>query len=156
MSQLESQNASTFIYVTYIRTTPDKVWAALTDPDRMRQYWLGARGESEFTPGASWRLVFDDGRVADAGEIVEAEPNKRLVIKWRNHWSPEMHEEGFSQCAMDIEEAKGAVKLTVTHSMDRPQSKLIGEVSGGWPQILSNLKTLLETGEALFGDKSAA
>jgi uncharacterized protein YndB with AHSA1/START domain len=148
-----SQNASTFIYVTYIRTTPDKVWAALTNPEIMRRYWLGATGESDFKPGSPWRLVFDDGRVADAGEIVEAEPNRRLVIKWRNHWKPEFHDEGWSVCTMELEEAKGAVKLTVTHSMDRPESKLIGAVSGGWPQILSNLKTLLETGEALFGDK---
>jgi uncharacterized protein YndB with AHSA1/START domain len=141
-----SQNASTFIYVTYIRSTLDKVWAALTDPDMMRQYWMGARGESDFKPGAPWRLVFDDGRVADAGEIVEAEPGKRLVIKWQNQFKPEFKEEGWSLCTMEMEEAKGAVKLTIVHSMDRPQSKFIGAVSGGWPQILSNLKSLLETG----------
>lgn len=141
-----SENASTFIYVTYIRTTPQKVWDALTDPDTMRAYWFGARGESDFKPGSSWRLVFDDGRVADAGEIVEAEPCKRLVIKWRNEFKPEFKEEGYSTCTMEMEEAKGAVKLTIVHSMDRPQSKFIGAVSGGWPQILSNLKSLLETG----------
>ena len=142
-----SDPASTFIYVTYIRSTPDKVWAALTDADQMRAEWLGAHAESDFKPGSPWRLVFDDGRVADAGEIVEAEPGKRLVIKWRNEFKPEFKEEGWSQCAMELEEAKGAVKLTVIHSMDRPKSKFIGAVSGGWPQILSNLKSLLETGQ---------
>ena len=142
-----SAPASTFIYVTYIRSTPDKVWAALTDADQMRAYWMGAHAESDFKPGSPWRLVFDDGRVADAGEIVESEPGKRLVIKWRNEFKPEFKDEGWSQCVMELEETKGAVKLTVTHSMDRPQSKFIGAVSGGWPQILSNLKSLLETGQ---------
>jgi uncharacterized protein YndB with AHSA1/START domain len=144
-----SDPASTFIYVTYIRTTPAKLWAALTDPQMMKTYWKGMHAESDWTPGSPWRLVFPDGRVADAGEILEAEPGKRLVIKWKNQFRPELAEEGWSHCAMDLEETDGAVKLTVTHSLERPlpQSKFISAVSGGWPLILSNLKSLLETGE---------
>jgi uncharacterized protein YndB with AHSA1/START domain len=145
--------ASTFIYMTYIRTTPQKLWDALTSPEFIRQYWFGMTCESDFKVGSPWRLVFDDGRVADEGEIVEAEAPKRLVIRWRHQWKPEMKAEGQAHCTMELEEAKGAVKLTLIHSLDTPveTSKFIQGVSGGWPQILSNLKSLLETGAIAVG-----
>ena len=88
-----------------------------------------------------------DGQVADAGEILVSDPPKRLVIKWRNEWKPELKADGYSRCTFDIEPADGAVKLTVTHSIDQSPSKFIEAVSGGWPKILSNLKSLLETGK---------
>jgi uncharacterized protein YndB with AHSA1/START domain len=138
---------STFVYVTFIRTTPEKLWTALTSPELMKDYWFGMHCESDWTPGSPWRLVFEDGRVADAGEIVEADPNRRLAIKWRNEFKPEMKAEGYSLCTFELEPAEGAVKLTVTHEMDRAGSKFIEGVSTGWPRILSNLKSLLETGE---------
>jgi uncharacterized protein YndB with AHSA1/START domain len=144
---------STFLYVTYIRTTPEALWRALTTTEFITQYWLGATAEAEWRAGGPWRLVFPDGRVADEGEIVEFEPPKRLGIKWRNNWSAEFEAEGWSHCLMEIEPKDGAVKLTVTHTMPRENSKFIGAVSGGWPQILSNLKTLLETGQALLQPK---
>ena len=147
-------NKSTFVYVTYIRTTPEKLWEALTSEEFTAKYWFGAHCESEWTPGASWRLVFADGRLADAGEIVEATPHRRIVIKWRNEWSPELKAEGYALCTMDIEPvadvAVPAVKLSITHTMERADSPFIGAVSGGWPRILSNLKSLLETGEILL------
>ena len=144
---MSTQSDSRFVYVTFIRTTPDKLWAALTDPAMIKRYWFGMTVETAWTPGASWRLVFDDGRVADAGEIAEFEPPKRLAIRWRNEWNPEMNAEGFTRCTMEIEAVGGATKLTVTHVMERPESRFIEAVSGGWPKILSNLKSLLETGE---------
>jgi uncharacterized protein YndB with AHSA1/START domain len=144
---MTSAAASTFVYVTFIRTTPEKLWTALTSPDLMKDYWFGMHCESDWTPGSPWRLVFEDGRVADAGEIVEADPNRRLAIKWRNEFKPEMKAEGYSLCTFELEPADGAVKLTVTHEMDRAESKFIEGVSTGWPRILSNLKSLLETGE---------
>jgi uncharacterized protein YndB with AHSA1/START domain len=142
--------ASTFVYVTFIRTTPEKLWSALTSPDLMKQYWFGMHQDSEWKPGASWRLVFPDGRTADAGEVTEIDPPRRLAIKWRNDFRPELKEEGYSRCIMELEPVDGAVKLTITHGIDRADSKLIGAVSGGWPQILSNLKSLLETGEIVL------
>jgi len=152
---MTSATTSTFVYVTYIRTTPEKLWSALTSPEFTRQYWFGIHHESEWKAGASWKMIFSDGRVADTGEIVEIERPKRLVLRWRNEFRPELKEEGYSRCVVDIEPAGEAVKLTITHSMDRDGSKFIEAVSGGWPLILSNLKSLLETGNVLLTTKPA-
>jgi len=147
-------NKSTFVYVTYIRTTPEKLWSSLTTSEFIKQYWFGMDCISDWQPGSPWKLVFSDGRLADAGEILEANPPARLVIKWQNQWNEEMKAEGHTVCTFEIEAAPDigpkAVKLSVTHTMDRQDSKFIGAVSGGWPKILSNLKSLLETGETVL------
>jgi len=137
---------TTFVYVTFIRTTPEQLWAALTNPDFMKKFWFGMHHETDWKAGSSWRLVFPDGRVADTGEIAEIDPPRRLVLKWRNEFRPELKSEGYSRCTVELEPLAGAVKLTITHVMDRAESKFIEAVSGGWPRILSNLKSLLETG----------
>jgi uncharacterized protein YndB with AHSA1/START domain len=136
---------STFVYVTYIRTTAEKLWSALTDAEFMKQYWFGCHCESQWTQGSPWKLVSGEGEILDAGEIVEAEPPRRLVIRWLNH-RPELKAEGASLCTMELETVGAAVKLSITHSIERDPSQLITAVSGGWPKILSNLKSLLETG----------
>jgi uncharacterized protein YndB with AHSA1/START domain len=138
--------ASSFIYVTFIRTTPERLWSALTDPETMKQYWFGAHQQAEWRAGAEWKLVSPDGRTTDAGEVEDADRPKRLVLKWRNEVKPELKAEGYSRCVFEIEPVGEAVKLTVTHSIEREDSKLLGAVSGGWPKVLSNLKSLLETG----------
>ncbi|MGD0902769.1 MAG: SRPBCC family protein [Terracidiphilus sp.] len=140
---------SQFMYVTYIRTTPEKLWRALTEPEFTRQFWMGTTQESEWTPGASWRIMKPDGRTADSGEVLEIEPRKRLVLKWRNELFPEMTAEGYSRMTYEIEEKGETVKLTVTHIMEKSGSKFIKAVSTGWPMILASLKSLLETGESL-------
>lgn len=137
---------STFVYVTYIRTTQEKLWSALTDAEFMKQYWFGCHGESEWRAGSSWKLLYPDGKIADAGEIVEADPPRRLVIRWQNQWKPELKAEGASLCTMELEPSGPAVKLSITHSLERDPSEFITAVSGGWPKVLSNLKSLLETG----------
>ncbi|HZP88164.1 MAG TPA: SRPBCC family protein [Burkholderiales bacterium] len=137
---------STFVYVTYIRTTPEKLWSALTDAQFMKQYWFGVHAESEWKRGSSWKLVSSDGQVFDAGDIVEADPPRRLVIRWRHQKRPELEAEGDSLCTMELEPSGTAVKLSITHTIEREPSKLIEAVSGGWPKLLSNLKSLLETG----------
>ena len=152
---MTSAAATTFVYVTFIRTTPERLWSALTSPDFTRQYWFGVHYQTDWTVGSSWRLVYPDGRVTDAGEIVEADPPRRLVLKWRNEFKPELKSEGYSRCTIELEPMTGAVKLTITHAIDRPESKLIEAVSGGWPRILSNLKSLLETGELVLKSKDA-
>ncbi|MDB5310614.1 MAG: hypothetical protein JWO38_4816 [Gemmataceae bacterium] len=141
--------SSRFVYVTYIRTTPEKLWQALIDPEFTRRYWCGTRHESEWKPGASWRIMIPDGRVADSGEVLEIEPNRRLVLRWRNEFKPELHAEGYSRLTYELEKQAESVKLTIIHEIDKPDSKLIEAVSGGWPLILASLKSLLETGEPL-------
>lgn len=151
---MTSAAVSTFVYVTYIRTTPERLWAALTSPEFMKQYWFGMYIDTDWKAGSPWKLAFSDGRLADSGEVVEFDPPRRLVLKWRNHWKPELHAEGHSLCTMEVEPVDGAMRLTVTHAMERPASKLIEAVSGGWPRILSNLKSLLETGEVATAAKT--
>jgi uncharacterized protein YndB with AHSA1/START domain len=94
-------------------------------------------------------VAIPDGRVADAGEILEIDPPRRLVLTWRKEFQSDVREEGFSKLTYALEPQAETVKLTVSHEMDRPNSKLIDGVSGGWPIILASLKSLLETGESL-------
>ena len=137
---------STYVYVTYIRTTPQKLWSALTDAEQMKQYWFGMHCESRWTAGSPWKIVSGDGQVFDDGEILEAEPPRRLVIRWRHQNKPELNAEGDSRCTMELEPSGTAVKLSITHTIECEPSKFIDAVSGGWPKVISNLKSLLETG----------
>jgi uncharacterized protein YndB with AHSA1/START domain len=138
---------STFVYVSYIRTSPEKLWSALTtDTAFMKQYWFGCSAESRWTRGSPWKMTWPDGTVADSGEILEAQPPKRLVIRWQHHVKPEIKDEGPSICSIDLEPVRDSVKLTITHSIEREPSKFLEAVSGGWPKVISNLKSLLETG----------
>ena len=141
--------SSKYVYVTFIRTSPQKLWDALTKPDFIKQYWFNMTQESEWKVGASWKMLFEDGRTADAGEVLEIDPPRRLVLKWRNEFMPELKAEGFSRCVYDLEQDGDIMKLTVTHSIDKDGAKLIEAVSGGWPRILSSLKSLLEAGAPL-------
>ena len=143
---------STFVYVTYIRTTPEKLWSALTDVEFIKQYWFGMRCESQWSAGSPWKLVSGDGQIFDAGEIVAAERPRRLVIRWQHQSKPELKAEGDSLCTMELEPSGPAVKLSITHAIEREPSKLIAAVSGGWPKIISNLKSLLETGSIVLQD----
>jgi len=142
---------SELAYLTFIRTTPEKLWKALTEPEFTRQYWFGTTQDCAWKTGAPWRILFSDGRVADTGEVLEIEPNRRLVVSWRHELSPELTAEGFSRMSYEIKQETGFVRLTLTHTMEIEESKLIQAVSGGWPIILASLKSLLETGEALQG-----
>jgi uncharacterized protein YndB with AHSA1/START domain len=141
--------SSKFVYITYIRTTPEKLWRALTEPEFTRRYWMGTWQESEWKPGASWRIVFPGGRVADTGEILEIQPQRRLVLSWRHELDPKLRAEGYSRLTCELEKQGEAVKLAVIHQMEKSGSKFIEAISDGWPPILSSLKSLLETGESL-------
>jgi uncharacterized protein YndB with AHSA1/START domain len=144
---------STFIYVSYIRTSAERLWSALTTPEFTKQYWFGVQMVSDWKPGASWKILFPDGRVADTGDVVEIDPPRRLVLRWHNEFRPELKAEGPSKCVFELEPNGDVVKLTITHSSVRADSKLIVAVSGGWPKILSNLKSLLETGKPIAIEK---
>ena len=144
---------SRFVYVIYIRTTPERLWAALTSPGICAAILARrlSRGRLE-----GWRIV--EARFSRRPDVrcrrdPAFEPPRRLGIRWRNEFRPELKAEGWSLCTMEIEPVDDAVKLTVTHSMEREGSKFIDAVSDGWPQILSNLKSLLETGSVVLGPK---
>lgn len=148
---MSQSDESTFAYVSFIRTTPERLWYALTDPIQMKDYWFGMHMQSEWKKGAEWQLLFPDGRVADYGEILELERARRIRLKWRNEFKPELKAEGFTLCTIEIEPyGDDAVRLSIAHTMERADSKFIQAVTGGWPKILSNLKSLLETGRVLL------
>ena len=136
---------SEFVYVTYIKTTPEKLWHALTGNDILPQWWMGTRCESLWTAGSSWKMIYPDGHIPDTGEIIEAEPPRRLRILWRHQLNPEFKAEGDSYCTMELASSGTAVRLTLTHANDQESSKFIKAVSVAWPMVLSNLKSLLET-----------
>ena len=147
---MSHSDESSFVYVTFIRTTPEKLWSALTDGNQMKEYWFGMHFETEWRTGAEWRMIFPDGRVADTGEILELDRPRKIRLKWRNEFRQELKAEGFALCTIEIEPYGDAVRLSITHAIERAESKFIQAVSGGWPKILSNLKSLLETGQVVL------
>jgi len=142
-----------FVYVSYIRTTPEKLWEALTKPEFTKIYWYGCWQDCSWEVGASWKLIREDGQLADSGEVVECDPPKRLVVTWKNHMFEEGAAEPPSRMSMEIEPADHGVKLTVIHQFENADSFILTKVSGGWPRILYSLKSLLETGEAFVVSK---
>jgi uncharacterized protein YndB with AHSA1/START domain len=134
-----------FVYVTYIETTPERLWQALTDAELTAQYW-GHRNVSEWTAGSRWEHQRTDGTgIADVvGTVLESEPGKRLVSTWAE---PD-HEHDTTQVTFDIEQYEEIVRLTVTHE-NIPDEANRDIAAAGWAAVLSNLKTFLETGHVL-------
>jgi uncharacterized protein YndB with AHSA1/START domain len=139
---------SQYIYVSYIRAPQQKVWDALTKPEFQKLYWFGSHQESDWAPGSSWTMYRPDGTITDSGEILESDPPSRLVIKWQNQFRPELKAEGWARCVIELSEEQELTKLSITHTIEKDASRFIEAVSGGWPKILSSLKSLLETGKA--------
>jgi uncharacterized protein YndB with AHSA1/START domain len=153
-----------FVYVTYIATTPEKVWHALVDTDVMRQYWADPTSDgpphvnvSDWKTGSPWEHQrLDDARTVDmVGKVVESTPPRRLVITWARPKEAAVDAK-HSRVTFDIEpKGNGLVRLTVTHEDLERDPPMLEGISNGWPKILSNLKTLLETGRALSRFSSA-
>jgi len=147
-----------FLYVTYIASTPEKVWQAIVDPKLARQYWNGPNSDaqhpahmnvSDWKVGSAWEHQRADNEKVDiAGTVLESMPPKRLVLSWAR--PKELDDKGkHSRVTFDIVPEGRVVKLTVTHEdLEKDQPMLAG-ISSGWPMVLSNLKTFLETGRAL-------
>lgn len=132
-----------FTYTTYIRTTPEKVWQAITTPEFTRQYWAN-ENISDWKKGSEWKHVDEKtGQVRIVGKVLESTPPKRLVISWASPSNPADE----SQVAYDISMAGDMVRLDVVHSnLSEDMSKA---VSSGWPLVLSSLKSFLETGKPI-------
>src|SRR5438552_12273940 len=126
-----SEQNNKCIYTTSIRTTPEKLWEAITTSELTRKYWFGYQLEANWSVGSIWKLKAPDGKVHAAGEIVEIERLRRIVLTWQDEIRPELTAEGYSRCVLDIESHDGAVHLTITHSIDRGDgdSKLIALVA---------------------------
>lgn len=146
-----------YVYVTYIATTPEKVWRALTDTDLTRQFWVDPSAgcarvnASDWQAGSRWEHQRADGTgiVDIAGKVIETTPPRRLVISWAR---PDEFNDAsrHSRVTFDIEPyIDGLVRLTVTHDDLERDPPMHTGVSNGWPKVLSNLKTFLETGQAL-------
>ncbi len=155
-------NKPSFVYTTYIRTTPERLWQALTDPAFTRQYW-GATFRTDWKPGSTMGWELFGVRIHDPEQVVlESEPPRRLSYSWHTP-TPELLDllelteearerltaEGRSKVTFEIEPLDELVKLTVVHDGFEAGSLFASLVSQGWPRILSNLKTLLETGDTL-------
>jgi len=134
------------VFEIYIRTTPERLWEAITDSEIRSKYNFGARVVSDWNPGSRIEMTHPGGLLGD-GEIVEIDPPRRLVQTMRALWSEEVKREGFSRVTWEIEPVADSCRLTVTH--DELREDASGELYGGWPMILSGLKTWLETGEVL-------
>jgi uncharacterized protein YndB with AHSA1/START domain len=140
---------SKFQYEIHIRSTQDKVWDGLTQSELTRRWWCEVSMESDWKKGSPWRMVVPDGRTADSGQVQEIERPKKLVLSWQHQLIQELKAEGVTTAIFELEQTGDSVKLTVTHSIDHENSKLIEGFASGWPPLLSSLKSLLETGEPL-------
>lgn len=135
------------VYELYIRTTPDRLWQAITDPEIRARYNFGAGVRSEWTPGATLEQVAPGGHLIADGEVLAADPPRRLVHTYRARWSEDVAAEGLSRVTWEIEQVADSCRLTVVH--DQLRAEADSQLYGGWPMILSGLKTFLETGELL-------
>ncbi|SDP38236.1 Uncharacterized conserved protein YndB, AHSA1/START domain [Rhodoferax sp. OV413] len=146
-----------YVYVTYIATTPEKLWQALVDVDLMREWWVDPQAGcsrvnvSDWQPGSRWAHQRADGTdtVDIVGKVIESTPSRRLAFTWARPDDAD-NDAKHSRVAFDIEVyGDGLVRLTVTHDELASDPDMLAGISGGWPKVLSNLKTFLETGHAL-------
>jgi uncharacterized protein YndB with AHSA1/START domain len=135
------------VYEIYIKTTPERLWQAITDNDMRQQYNFGVGVNSDWTPGSRYEGVHPRAAALVEGENLEVEPPRRLVQSFAALWSEDVKREGTSRVTWEIEPVGDSCRLTVTH--DELREGANDELYGGWPMILSGLKTLLETGEQL-------
>jgi uncharacterized protein YndB with AHSA1/START domain len=160
-----TETRTTQAYRVYIRATPEAIWTAITDPEWTTRYGYGVRSEYDLRPGGAYRGLANEGmraqgapEVAVDGEVIEADPPRKLVQTWRLAMAPGVAAEGFTRLTYEIEPLdNGVTKLTVIHDLtDAPEHAVLvaGELEGtgaggGWAWVLSGLKTLLETGAPL-------
>jgi uncharacterized protein YndB with AHSA1/START domain len=167
MTTKTETTVTTQVYQVFIKATPQAIWDAITSPEWAERYGYRGRVEYDLRPGGAYRgfatpemLAMGASEVVVDGEIVEADPPRKLVQTWRALWDPDMAAEGFTRLTWETQEETGGItRLTVTHELEgapRTAETVAGVIpleqgGGGWSWILSDLKTLLETGKSLAG-----
>lgn len=139
--------SDTAVFEIYIKATPEQVWAAITDPEQRAKYSFGVQVHSDWTTGSSYRSGVPGVVDIAEGENLVVEPPRLLVQAFRALWSDEVKAQGTTRVTWEIEQVADSCRLTVVHDQLPPSAN--AELYGGWPMILSGLKTLLETGELL-------
>lgn len=139
--------AGTAVFEVFIKTSPERLWEAITDPEQRRKYSFGVETHSEWTPGSEYKSSVPGGIDIAAGKNVEVDPPRLLVQTFEALWSDEVKTQGTTRVSWEIEPVGSSCRLTVIHDQLPPHAN--AELYGGWPMILSGLKTLLETGELL-------
>lgn len=134
-----------FVYVTYIASTPDKVFKALTSHDATEKFWFGNAATSDWKVGSPIEF-HREGKLILEGKILENDPPRRLAYTFRSMHEPINGREKPSRVVFDLEQQKNQVKLTMTHDDFVPDSEVLPRISQGWPLVLSNLKSFLESG----------
>lgn len=153
-----TKSTTSFVYVTYIASTPEKVFEAITKPDVARRYW-GHENVSDWKPGSTWQHIRanDERTVQLVGNVIETSPPTRLVISWA---SPARADDpaAHSRVTFEIEDYEDMVRLTVSHDELEADSAMASGIAKGWPVVLSSLKSYLETGRGLdvFAEPKAA
>jgi len=145
---MTSEAATKFVYTTYISTTPEKIWQAITRPEIARQYWVH-QNVSDWKVGSKWEHVRgDDGSVMLAGKVIESVSPRKLVITW-GEAADYPKEAKHTRVTFELEPIGEMVRLTVTHDELKAGSDMASSIANGWPRVLSSLKSLLETGKPL-------
>jgi uncharacterized protein YndB with AHSA1/START domain len=148
MSRRNVMRKPEFVYVTYIETTPEKLWEALTSSEFSKRYWFNTELKTDWKIGSPFALVMD-GTTTDVGEVLEFDRPRRLSYTFHHVLSEAARKERPTKVVFKLEPYGKLVKLTLTHEDFEAGSKLLDGISKGWPAILAGLKTLLETGNAL-------
>jgi uncharacterized protein YndB with AHSA1/START domain len=143
-----------FVYTTYIETTVEKLWHALTDGDFTERYWFGHRVRSDWKAGSPYQFA-KQGSPSIEGKVLEADPPRRLAYSW-DSCSPEAKRERTSRVTFDLEPRGKIIKLTVTHDNLDQGGVTLRNISAGWPMVIASLKSLLETGRPLEIDPPSA
>ena len=137
------------VHVTYIKTTPERLWQALTDGAMTKKYYFSGTVKSDWRNGSTYRFTDPKGELQIEGEVVEADPPRKLVTTFSAVWDDEVKKDKPSMATFEIEPMGDVCKLTVVHSGFDGETATYHQVSGGWPLIVASLKSLLETGEPL-------
>jgi uncharacterized protein YndB with AHSA1/START domain len=137
------------VHVTYIKTTPERLWQALTDGSVTSRYYFGTVVKSDWKPGSQYRFTDANGKVHIEGEVVEADRPRKLVTTFKATWDDEVSKDKPTVATFEIQPMGDVCKLTVIHSGFDGETATFHQVTGGWPLLTASLKSLLETGEAL-------